>query len=187
MIVDINIKQLGSLSTELRSLLNECDEAELNIFNQLKDACINWQDGNSVVFDEKIKDEKKQTQDFFAALEKNHDLFISIYNEYKSIGNKLYANLEKKEAVLKAIDNCIDNANAVIADFDGAERSFYYPEITSINSQRDAIIKVRDNLKTFRKKIEDLYKDVSKAEERIKTKIAKLEDPKIGLFVYGFK
>ena len=187
MIVDINIKQLGSLASELNTLLDECDEAELNIFNQLKDACINWQDGNSIVFEEKKKDEKEQTQSFFAALQKRKEVFSSIYDEYKAIGNKLYANLEKKDSILKAIDDCIDKANDVIYELDGAERSFYYYELGLINNQRDAVYKVRDDLKTFRKKINDLYTKISSAEERIKTKISKLEDVKISLFNYSFK
>ena len=54
MIVDIDIKQLGSLAAELNTLIDECEEAELNIFNQIKDSCVNWHDGNSVVFEESL-------------------------------------------------------------------------------------------------------------------------------------
>ena len=175
MIVDINIKQLGSLVTELTELINECDEAELNIFNQLKEACVNWQDGNSVEFEGKMKNEKKYTQNFLGAIQKNKDALRFAYDEYKAIGNKLYANLEKKSAIIKAVDTCISNANDVIYELDRAERGFYYYELTLINNQRSNMYTVRDNLKTMKSKLNELYKKIENAEARIATKVSKLE------------
>lgn len=187
MIVDIDIKQLGSLATELSVLLKECDEAELNVYNQLKDATINWQDGHSVVLEGKIKDEKKETQKFLAVLQNNQKVFQTVYDEYKAIGSKLYANLEKKEAIINAIDECVSRANEIIYDLDRAERSFYYYELGLINNQRSIMYNVRDELKSLKSKVEDLYKKIKSAEERISAKVAKLEDVKVGKVNFSFQ
>ena len=187
MVVDINIKQLGVLATELSDLLNECDEAQLNVFNQLKDSCVNWQDGYSVVFEEKVRDEKTQTQTFFAALQKNKNVFDKIYEEYKSIGNKLYANLKKKDEIMGAIDECIEKANEVISDLNGADRGFYYPELSTIDGQKSVIQDAKNKLSEMKKEYNELFNKIEKAEERIGTTVSKLEDIKMNKFSFSFQ
>lgn len=185
MIVDIDIKQLGSLATEMNSLIDEVEEAELNIFNQLKDATVNWQDGNSVVFEEQIRNEKKETRNFLVALQNNRKLYQTVYDEYKSIGNKLHINMEKKDAIINAIDDAIAKIDSALYEFDRVERSFYYYELGLINNERANLAGARKQLKELRNKVNDIYKKVKSSEERIASKIAKLEEIKVSRFSFN--
>ena len=187
MIVDINIKQLESITMELSKLIDECEEAELNIFYQLKDVCFNWKDGNSLLFDEKIKNEKINTQVFLDAIQNKKDLFEYIYNEYKTIGNKIYYNLEKNDVIIKNIGICIAKLNSAIYELDSVDKSFYYEELTLINNKKNEIISIRNNLKSISDSIVSLYNRVLLIEGRIKAKISRFENIKINSFIFDFQ
>jgi DNA repair exonuclease SbcCD ATPase subunit len=184
--VDVNICQIGNIVSELSSVIDEYEEAQINIFNQLKDSCNNWHDFNSLTFGEKAKEEKKTSADFLSALENSRKTFKYVYDEYKSIGDKLHFNMEQKDAIIDAIDQCISLANSAIDELNSINRSFYYHEIGMINSQRDQISSVRKELKSMKEKVNSLHKKVTNIEEKVASRIAKLEEVKVNLFDFKF-
>ena len=185
--IEVDIKQLGSLASELENLIDDYNEIQLNIFNQLKDSCINWQDGNSLIFEEKIRDEKKVSNNFYRALKSSKEVFQYAHDEYRSIGNKLKICLDKKNYIISAIDECISKADAVLSDFSGVTRSFYYRELNMINNQQSKITSCKINLQKYKSKIKDLYKKVELIEERIASRVNKIEQVSVANFDYSFK
>lgn len=187
MVVDVNLKQIGNYIGQLSKLIDEYEEAELNVFNQLKDSCINWSDGNSLVFSDQINDEKKSTNLFLIALQDNLKIFEQICDDYRSIGSKIHFNLAKKDSIIAAIDDSIMKANAAISSLNSVNSSFSYSALGSIQSQRSAIESAKRALQNMREKVTTLYNKVKSIEDGLASKISKIEEIKMATFKYSFK
>lgn len=83
--IDVDTKELKSTLDDLRSLLEEYEEAKMNLFNQLKFSCIDWQDGNSIKFDNNIQEDRKEADRLVTYLKMRENLFDFIYAKYSSL------------------------------------------------------------------------------------------------------
>ena len=52
--IEVNVIDLKKEIDEITKYINEYEEIQLNLFNQLKESTINWQDGYSKQFESKI-------------------------------------------------------------------------------------------------------------------------------------
>ncbi len=184
--VEVDISRLGNIVQELKSLIDDYDVIQLNIFNQLKDSFTNWQDGNSITFENKIKDEKVSSDVFLVALESNREVFQYVYDEYKKIGNKLHINLDKKNSIMSTIDECLTCLDDILSDLNGVTRSFYYRELNLINNQRDIFTACKSNIQKLKNKIKELYKKVEMIEEKVSSQVARIEMINVNNFDYEF-
>lgn len=180
--IDVNNVDLKNAIIELDSLINEYEEIEINLFNQLKDSCINWQDGNSIQFDNKIQLEKGESKLILESLKKQKDIYNYIYNKYNEIDKKIHCNLNNKNSVLFTIDNCYNETLNILDEFSRIDRSFYYEEQYSIFREKDRIIKIKNELYEIKISTEKMYDRIEGIEKEIKNKISSLEEIRINDF-----
>ena len=76
----INNIEIENKIEQLNRLIAEYKDIQLNLFNQLKDACINWQDGNSLEFENKIYLEKTEASFVLRDLEEKAEVLNLIHN-----------------------------------------------------------------------------------------------------------
>ena len=133
--LEINTSDLKCDINNLNSLIDEYEEIQLNLFNQLKDSCINWQDGNSLKFDNNIYLERKEAELILQTLKDKRDVFNFIYSKYSEIGKKISCNLNNKNKLLQAINNCESRFNSIINEFRKIDNSFYYQEYNITKEQ----------------------------------------------------
>lgn len=187
MVVDVDVKSLGGFVTELKKLINDYDELQLNLFNQLKLSCSDWHDGNSALFEEKLKDEKNASTKFLNALVKDKDIFEYAYKEYKTIGEKVHFNLAKRNSVLAAIDDAINKTTYVLNEFYCVNRSWYYSELNQINAEQRNFESIKSGLKTMKQSVNDLCNKVVLIENNVSSLLAKMEEIKTAKFTFAFE
>ena len=181
-IIDVDMGELSNNIMGLTALIDEYENIKLNLFNQLKDSCINWQDGNSVKFDNEIYLEKQESDLFLQALKSKKEIFELVYTKYHEFGNKIKCNLNNKNSLLGQIDDCYNKAQNIINSFNYIDRSFYYSEIYSISLQKDVIVGVRNKLSTIKTQVVNLFNKIENIEKEVKNKINALEAIKINDF-----
>lgn len=182
--IEININEIKNNINSLQTLIEQYEEIKLNIFNNLKDVCINWQDGNSLVFDNKIFLEKQETELLIETIKAKKEVFNFIYEKYSDIGRKIRCNLNNKTTLLNTIDNCYNQAINILNEFNKIDRSFYYTELNSIQNQKEKIITVKNKISIIKTKTSKLYSKIEIIEEEVKKKIKELEEIKINSFDY---
>lgn len=183
--IEINITDLRNNILSLGSLIDQYEEIELNLFNQLKDSCINWQDGNSIEFDNKVYLEKQETNFLLQSLNSKKEVLNYIYDKYSEIGKKIRCNLNNKTTLLHAIDNCYSQAVNIINEFNKIDKSFYYSEQHSIQSQKNKLTDVKNKLREIKTEASKIYNKIETIEEEVNTKIKQLEEIKINSFDYS--
>jgi predicted RNase H-like nuclease (RuvC/YqgF family) len=183
--MEINTDNLKNKITSLESFINEYEEIELNLFNQLKNSVVNWEDGNSIQFDNAIQQEKQETNDILESLKNKKDLYQLIYEKYSELGKKIKCNLGNKNALLRTVDYCYNYATQVINEFNAVDTSFSYSEKSSIEQQKERIVSLRNQLSEIRSSLSEIYNKIEKIEIEIKGKIRELEELNISSFDFG--
>ena len=179
---NINLKNDINL---LNKLIAEYEEVKLNLFDELKDSCINWQDGNSVDFENKIYLEKVESDNILRTLTDKRDILNFIYDKYSDLGKKIKCDLNNRSALLRSIESCQSQANSIINEFYKIDNSFYYWEQQSISNQKNKILKVKNDLSEVKNSITKMFDKIEKIEKEIKVKIKKIDEIKINNFDYN--
>lgn len=182
--LEVNNLELKNKIDALNTLISEYEEIQLNIFNQLKDVCINWQDGNSIEFDNKIYLEKEESDLILQALNDKRDILNFIYNKYSDIGKKIKCNLNNKNTLIHSINNCQSQINNILNEFNKIDNSFYYSEYQSIINQKNKIISVKNKMSEVKNSVTKNYDRIEEIENDVKEKINNLLEIKINDFDY---
>ncbi len=180
----INLTEINSEINKLNDLISEYEDVQLNIFNQLKDSSVNWNDGNSLVFNEKIYDDKIESALFLLYIKENKELFDFIYNSYSQLGKKISCNLEKKNSVIFSIETCISQINTILNEFNQIDVSFNYSEKDNILKQKQKIVEVRQICLEIKNNTLKTYTKIEKIEKEVLKRTQKLEKFDIKEFDY---
>lgn len=180
--LEVDISSLKNAIERLQKLLDEYEEIELNLFNQLKTSCTDWRDGNSEKFESEIYRDRKETDLLKLSLKERKNLYDFIYERYSAFGKKLKCNLNEKDTLLHTFDECYLHTNAIVAEFDRIDRSFYYSGRSSIEAARRKVVNVRTACKNFKTKAKEMFSEIEAIENKIEAKIKTLEEVKINEF-----
>ena len=178
--LEVNVPNLKNIVENLNSLINEYEEVKLNLFNQLNDSCVNWQDGNSIEFDNRIYYEKTEADLFFGSLKNKKAVYDFIHDKYSEIGKKIRMNLNARTKVISSLDRCCQQATTVINLFSNVDTGYRYGG--EINAQKAKIVAVKKELENLKNEVNNLYTKVEQIETEIRAKIDALEIVKINGF-----
>lgn len=183
--LEINVVNLKKYLDILNNLINEYEEIQLNLFNELKDSCINWQDENSLEFDNNIYLEKQEANYILQSLIDKKEILNFIYEKYSNLGKKIQCNLRNKNALIYSIDNCQNQINSIINEFYRIDNSFYYYERYKIYNQKNEMFKIRNKLVEIRNSVNKTFNRIEEIEKEISEKINQLDEIRINNFDYN--
>jgi len=182
----INNKEIENKINELNREITAYREIELNLFNQLKDACVNWQDGISLEFENKIFLERKESILLLQDLEEKVDVLRLIHDKYQELGENIKCNLENKQVIIYWIENCENQIESILHEFEKIDENLSWNIEEKVRKQKGKIIDIKNELIEVKKKIEKTYETIENIENEIEGKIKKLEGVKINSFDYHF-
>ncbi len=184
--IEIDTTKLKNELVRMETLLDEYEDIELNLFNQLNTALIDWQDGNSRTFERQVDLDRKETDLYMRSMRSKKEIFDYVYDKYRELGHRITIDLNGKTSVLGAIDACYDTVidlerrlNQLDSSFDRTISEYAY---TSKNKMRS----IKANLSEMRTAVKKIYARVEDIEESVENRIKKLEEIKINDFDFSF-
>lgn len=184
--LEVNVVGLKSEINTLNSLINEYEEILLNLFNQLKESCINWQDGYSLQFEDKIAQEKQEANLILQNLKTKKNVYNYIYDKYQELGNNIKCNLNNKNKVLNSIENNINQVEEIIRQFNSIDNSFYYYEYQYIQDNKQKMISIKNKLNNAKSTVSKYFQKIENYERDVANKIKELEEIKVRNFEFSF-
>ena len=182
--IKVNVSKLKNELEQLNSIVEEYDEIELNLFNQVKNSCNDWNDPRTPAFIEATDKEKKESHEMLDSFTSAISCLNYIVSEYEKIGDRISVNLEKKSAVLKAYGTIENRINGILSNINSVDMSFYYSELDNIRNMRDSFENLKDDLVESREKVNDLFVKIERIEESVKSKLRELKEVEINAFDY---
>lgn len=177
--IEVSVAELKKNVDKLQKIIDEYENIQLNIFNQLKESTLNWQDGNSIKFNDSIYLEKKETDLFFQSLQNKKKIYEYICNKYGEIGNRIKCSLNDKQSLFYEIDNCYNEVVDLLREFNKIDTSFYFNEQDLIFLQQQKISKVKNELKNMKISVSNFFNKIEFIENEIKEKINNLDEIKV--------
>ena len=178
--VKVNVTNLSTCIEGMNQILEELDENKINLFNQLKNSCVNWQDGNYLKFDQEIYEEHKESDELYNEIKDKKEIYDYIHSKYAEFGKKVLCSVEDKDSLL----NTMDEARALIMD---AESELSGVTAINVNIIRNCMISAREQIGTLRELAKLTFIKIADYEKDISVKIDGLSTMKLKPFEFDVK
>lgn len=172
--MDIDIEKLKGDVRELGNLIEDYEGIYYNLYNELSNCSIFWNDNNSILFFDNVGSEKIAVSETITEFRQIMEIYNYLINKYSEFGNKIKIDTKQKNDILKKIDNYIDDIDDILNSFNNL--SFRFDRTISDNIYRDIdklkdIINILYNLKSKIKKHFDSFEEI---EREVSLKISKI-------------
>ncbi len=182
--LEVNVTNLKNELVKMETIIHEYEEIELNLFHQLNDSCVNWQDGNSQIFSDKIDIEQRETNELLDLLKNEQETYQFIVDKYQTIGKKIECQLAHKQSILSAVEECKSGANSVISSFDGVDSGISGSIYSAIMDQKRKVQSVLEQLSSFASAVTNMYAKIEQIEREIGAKMRMLKEINIQEFTF---
>lgn len=170
----INSSKLFTSYINLKSLVKKYEESVNNIQLCYNDMSNYWKDNKTNLFFEKIDSNKKSNQKNLIYLNDLLDIYKTMYDEYKSIGNDIEYNFKNKGIIISKIDKSINTISNLKTKYLNMLNSSIYSNVSyEINNNIDLLDNIKDDFLNLKNKINNLENKIKKIDENIENKISK--------------
>ena len=165
----------------LNKKYNKYYDNYLNLYNVLLDCSHYWIDKNSIIFFEKILEEKKSVDISLIEIKEIIELYKYIYYLYKDIGKKIKYDLQNRKKMNEQFSIYLNNLDDIIKIYTNIEKVSPNEDYLK---QKGMFITSKKNLKSIQNKINMILDQIEKNEHLINRKISKINIEKIQLTEY---
>lgn len=162
--IEVNTVALKQEVERLNKLLSEYEEIQLNLFHQLRDSCTNWQDGISLKFNQKVIADQKESNMLLQTIEEYKNVYQYIAVQYEAFGKKVKCDLDNRQSILSAIDQCSAETNNIISSLNAAGStniSYIYQVLEQLQSLRQNVVEIYRKIESIEHNINDKLKELA--------------------------
>lgn len=169
----------SKIESELQKLDNSIAEYEkeiLNIEKMFSSISFFWQDGKSKEFFDDMYLKKNEIDVHIIDLKSYSQVYNSLVNQYKTIGNKVIYNKDMRDEMSESITDYIDKVSKIIELYDGIN-TFGVDDIIiqKLDTERKKMINVKDSLIEYRSKMKNIFEKITDIEVKTSSLINKLD------------
>lgn len=172
--MDINIEKLKGDLRELSTLIEDYESIYYNLYNELSNCSIFWNDNNSIIFFDNVSTEKLAVNETITEFKQIMEIYNYLLNKYSEFGRKIKIDTTKKNDILRNFDNYIDHIKDILNSFNNL--SFRFDRTISDNIYRD-INKLNDIINilySLKNKIKKHFNAFEEIEREVTLKISKI-------------
>ena len=177
--MQINTKKIEENINILNTYINNYDEIELNLYNNIKNLSIDWNDAYTSSFLNEIKKEKFLIDKLISNLKKYKKIYNYLLENYKKYGSKIKINLDSETKITEQLDEYSNNSDKVLNKYLTQDISFCDTELIDIEYELKKLEEHKKNANELAKKIKKIYKISKNTEENITNMLSKIEVPVI--------
>lgn len=171
--MEINVANIEKECSTLKKNIDSFYDNVLTIYNELNWVRGYWDDYHARLFFTSVNSEKTKVVNTYNELESICNIYRSIVERYKSIGNKIHVNLEEKDNVLAKFNNFYDKISEIISSYNNLNLGFCAG--TSIANrlyrQKQDLLKIKASLNVYKEKVKSTFEKIEEIERDINYKI----------------
>lgn len=178
--MDINIEKLKGDLRELIALIEDYESIYYNLYNELSNCSIFWNDKNSILFFDNVSFEKIAVKETITEFRQIVVIYNYLVNKYSEFGTNIKIDTKQKSNILKKIDNYIDEINDILNSFNNLTFRFdrtisdnIYRDINRLNEIINILYKLKNKLKKHFNAFEEIEREVSLKISKISIEIFK--------------
>ena len=173
--MEINVLALEKERERLIKSIESFFDNILNIYNELNWASGYWNDFHARLFFTNVNSEKIKLNNTYSELKTLNDVYTSLINQYKRIGNKIRVNLEGKDKVIAKFNEFRENINELIVLYNDLDLSFCTSTIANkLIKQKQDLLNIKEDLIQDKEKIKDIFEKIEEIEKDVNLKLSKI-------------
>lgn len=172
--MEINIANIEKECSTLKKNIDSFYDNVLTIYNELNWVKGYWDDYHARLFFTNVNSEKMKVVNTYNELKSVSNIYESMVERYKSIGNKIQVNLEEKDNVLAKFNNFYDKVNELISSYNNLNLGFCAGSSIAnrLYRQKQDLLKVKASLNVYKERVKTTFETLEEIERDINYKIS---------------
>lgn len=173
--MEINIQNMENYISKLNKTIDNFSNNILNIYNELNWANSNWNDFHARLFFTNVNSEKNKLNNTYDELILLKEVYQTIVNQYREIGNKIKINLENRDIILNKFNSFNEKINELLSLYNNLDLSFCSDIAIMLNKQKNELLKIKEELINIKSKIRDVLMKIEEIEKDINLRLSKID------------
>ena len=171
--MEINVGNIEKECSTLKKNIDSFYDNVLTIYNELNWVKGYWDDYHARIFFTNVNSEKMKVVNTYNELKSICNIYESIVERYKSIGNKIQVNLEEKDNVLSKFNNFYDKVNELISLYNDLNLGFCASSSIAnrLYRQKQDLLKIKASLNVYKERVKTTFETLEEIERDINYKI----------------
>lgn len=172
--MEINVGNIEKECSTLKKNIDSFYDNVLTIYNELNWVKGYWDDYHARLFFTNVNSEKMKVVNTYNELKSVSNIYVSMVERYKSIGNKIQVNLEEKDNVLAKFNNFYDKVNELISSYNNLNLGFCAGNSIAnrLYRQKQDLLKVKASLNVYKERVKTTFETLEEIERDINYKIS---------------
>ena len=172
--MEINIGNIEKECSTLKKNIDSFYDNVLAVYNELNWVKGYWDDYHARLFFTNVNSEKMKVVNTYNELKSVSNIYESMVERYKSIGNKIQVNLEEKDNVLAKFNNFYDKVNELISLYNGLNLRFCAGTSVAnrLYRQKQDLLKIKASLNVYKERVKTTFETLEEIERDINYKIS---------------
>ena len=172
--MEINVANIEKECSTLKKNIDSFYDNVLTIYNELNWVKGYWDDYHARLFFTNVNSEKMKVVNTYNELKSVSNIYESMVERYKSIGNKIQVNLEEKDNVLAKFNNFYDKVNELISLYNGLNLRFCAGTSVAnrLYRQKQDLLKIKASLNVYKERVKTTFETLEEIERDINYKIS---------------
>ncbi len=173
--MEIKLEKLEVENDKLKQLLNEYENDYLNIYNELELNSSIWEGEEANEFNNKVETDKTKVKNTYEELKKLDDVYNCLINEYQSIGQNIFFDMDKKDELNAFFEKTLASIVSVIDYYDIIDTSFCPAEASIINQQKSEIKQIEKDIFKIKQDTKSTFEKIDKIERTIDSRLSSID------------
>ena len=172
--MEINVGNIEKECSTLKKNIDSFYDNVLAVYNELNWVKGYWDDYHARLFFTNVNSEKMKVVNTYNELKSVSNIYESMVERYKSIGNKIQVNLEEKDNVLAKFNNFYDKVNELISLYNGLNLRFCAGTSVAnrLYRQKQDLLKIKASLNVYKERVKTTFETLEEIERDINYKIS---------------
>ena len=157
------------------NLINKYENAYLNLYHELRNASIYWNDGNSINYFDNIDLEKNKISNGILELKSVRDIYFFIAESYEKIGNRIFFDLKYQDVIINKFNMYINKLNKIINLYKNLDLSFCAEEAILLCSELDKLDHMKVSVVAVKEKVRSIFVQIEEIEKEVRLRISKID------------
>mgnify|MGYP002855346674 CR=1 FL=1 len=177
--IDVNVEELNTLVETYEEIIKKIEENNNEIIQNFNDLTNHWKDERMIQLSSNFNLEKQRITHLENNVKEEQEIYKTLANEYKKLGNKIKCNTEGQNLINTKLDSIINLINSILYQYNSLGDISFYPRAYIIYNQRKEVQNILKSFKSIKEKINQKFNTIKEIEKTISERLNNLTVEKL--------
>lgn len=173
--MQVHVKNMKLYTEMLKKKIQAYEENDRNLWNEMNISSSYWQDFRATKFYDSTRTEQVKIKNTIKELYSMQEIYNYFVEQYASIGNHIFFDLDKKDRCIRKLDIFIQKIKEVENLYKNLDTSFCPQEKNFLEKEAQNLNKIRNELQKIKEEVINTFLKIEEIETNIQLKLSKIQ------------